>query len=393
LLSKGNVRCWGGNTKGQLGLGNTVDFTTNKPYQNNLIGLGAPALALAAGADHTCALMADASMRCWGANDHGQLGLGNTAPIGDNELPTSSNAGVDLGRGVRAIAAGGNVTCAILQDNSLRCWGQNNFGQLGLGHTNDIGDDEIPTDTLARVNLGDDVLLVATGGNHTCAILPGNHGRCWGRNGLAQLGLGILENIGDDELPTKPDPIVFSEQVTSLVVGATRTCALLSEPSESCWGDNDDGGLGWGFVGTDPLLKATDWGLFSWHEPVIQIAAGWFHMCVDVSDHQLRCWGINNKAQLGLPNTQTLGDSDSVTAVSPVDLGVDADGSPSYAKAMATGAAHTCVILGNGNVRCWGANESGQLGLGFVSVAPLDYVGGTAESVPGKLENVIVGGP
>jgi cysteine-rich repeat protein len=397
LLSQGNVRCWGANDKGQLGLGDSVDRGANKPYQNGLVGLGAAALAIAAGADHTCALLADHSIRCWGANDHGQLGLGHTNSIGDDETPSASVATVTLGMDAKTVAAGGNCTCAILADDTLRCWGQNDSGQLGLGHTHDIGDDEFPTQALAQVSLGGAAKLVATGGNHTCAILADGYTlRCWGRNGLGQLGLGILENVGDDELPTDVEAVMFptdsstTTAMASIVAGASRTCASRIDGIARCWGDNSDGGLGVGYVGAMPLNTALDWGLASWNSPMLEFSAGAFHICTVLANNQFRCWGLNAKAQLGLADRWTLGDYQDVLEVLPIDLGKGSDGFASYARTSAAGAAHTCVVLGDGNVRCWGANESGQLGLGFKSLPPTDYVGGTSSTIPGKLDLVLV---
>jgi cysteine-rich repeat protein len=299
LLTAGNVRCWGGNEYGQLGLGTTAVLGDQEPYQNSVIQLGAAATDIEAGADHTCALMTDQSVRCWGKNDHGQLGLGHTDPIGDDELPSAGNATIALGGKATTIATGGNCTCSILDDKTLRCWGQNSEGQLGLGHTNDIGDNEVPTQALAGVYLGDDpALLVTTGGNHTCAIVAdGKKGRCWGKNGLGQLGLGITDNVGDDELPTDVDPIIFPSDaaITSIAAGASRTCALRSNGTEYCWGDNSDGGLGIALTGADPLRKATAWGLFVWNASAWTISAGALHMCATFSNNDLRCWGINDK--------------------------------------------------------------------------------------------------
>jgi cysteine-rich repeat protein len=133
LLREGNVRCWGANDGGQLGLGNTSDLRVQKPYQNGLVQLGAPAAFIVAGGEHTCALMQDSTVRCWGKNGYGQLGLGHTQSIGDDEIPSVSVATVQLGVAATTIAAGGNVTCALLDGGSVRCWGRNNYGQLGSG--------------------------------------------------------------------------------------------------------------------------------------------------------------------------------------------------------------------------------------------------------------------
>ena len=113
-------------------------------------------------------------------------------------------------------------------------------------------------------------------------------------------------------------------------------------------------------------------------------------MCATFSNNDLRCWGINDKGQLGLSDTATLGDNESVDQVAPINLGIGRDGFPNYATTTAAGARHTCVLLGDGSVLCWGANEVGQLGLGFTSKPPTDYVGGTPSSIPAKLASVNV---
>ncbi len=398
LLTGGQVRCWGANDQGQLGLGTNADRSAVQPYQNGIVSLGGPAAFIAAGADHTCALMTDGSLRCWGANGHGQLGLGNSAALGDDELP-SSIPPINFGLDVTAVAAGGDCTCAIFTDGTLRCWGDNTYGQLGLGSTDDVGDDEIPSQAAAQVALGGTAALVTTGGYFTCAVLSdGHHARCWGQNARDELGLGTTTNIGDTELPTAVAPVAFPMSgsdpsmydLISIVAGELRTCALMQDGDNYCWGDNDDGGLGVEGVGTDVTKTATGSGVFSWSAPGRRMAAGGFHVCIELADSELRCWGENTKGQLGLSNTDTLGDNESVLGVPAIDLGDGADGFSSYAAFVTAGVYHTCVILGDGRVLCWGANESGQLGLGYASSPPVDYVGGTSDSVPAKLNSVSV---
>jgi alpha-tubulin suppressor-like RCC1 family protein len=209
---------------------------------------------------------------------------------------------------------------------------------------------------------------------------------------LGQLGLGIVENVGDNELPTDVDPIIFAPDyaITSIVAGASRTCALRTNGTSYCWGDNSDGGLGIALVGADPPRKATEWGLFVWNAAAWTISAGALHMCATFSNNDLRCWGINDKGQLGLADTLTLGDDESVDVVAPINLGLGRDGFANYATATAAGTRHTCALLGDGGVCCWGANESGQLGLGRVSKAPVDYIGGTPTSIPAVIAPVNV---
>jgi cysteine-rich repeat protein len=397
LLREGLVRCWGDNGTGQLGLGTTSKLSGQPPYKNGLVPLGAAAVAITAGASHTCVLMADQSVRCWGANADGQLGLGNTDTIGDDEVPDATHAAVPLGANATVVTAGGNDTCAILQDGSLRCWGRNDYGQLGLGNTNTIGDNELPSAAVAEVTLGDTAAAVAAGGDHTCAILGSLGGvgsssvRCWGRNDLGQLGLGNTTEIGDNELPTAVAALAFlNGPFDAIVAGATRTFLHQSNDNGvEVWGDNTDGGFGFGTSEDFSMLPATMLGNLTFNGAlVLEVSAGAYHACVRTQNQLLRCWGVNNKGQLGLGNTATLGDVEAVNLGPPVDLGTDAAGHAHYATVMATGAAHTCVVLETGTLLCWGENAAGQLGLGYASTGSIDYLGGTPGTVPSQLPAV-----
>ena len=261
LLDDGSVKCWGGNYSGQLGLGDTKHRGTNFGEMGNSLpvvdlGSGKTATALAAGGDHTCALLNDGFMKCWGLNDDGQLGLGDNAVRGDdpdemgNSLPT-----VDLGSGktAKALAAGGSHTCVILNDDSTKCWGHNDFGQLGLGDTAHRGDDPGEMgDALPAVNLvsGKTSAALATGYDHTCAILNDGSTKCWGRNAYGQLGLGDTAHRGDasgemgDTLPT----VSLGNDKTAVALRADghHTCARFNDGSVKCWGANHYGQLGLG---------------------------------------------------------------------------------------------------------------------------------------------------
>ncbi len=178
MLTTGNVRCWGDNTFGQLGLGNNENVGDNELATTN-VNLGTTATAITAGQFHTCALLTGGAVRCWGDNSSGQLGLGNTDNIGDNELPTTN---VNLGGATAlAVAAGGAHTCALLNTGAVRCWGWNFFGALGLGNQSNIGDDELPT---TNVNLGGATATAIVGGDlpilcapcrRRCPLPGGNH--------------------------------------------------------------------------------------------------------------------------------------------------------------------------------------------------------------------------
>jgi len=167
------------------------------------LGLGKTAKAIAAGVFHTCAILNDDTLKCWGLNGTGQLGLGDTTSRGGSSgemgdaLPV-----VDLGLGktAKVITAGASYTCAILDDDTIKCWGFNGSGQLGLGDTmarganpSEMGDALPPVD----LGSGESAVAVATGDSHTCAILTAQTIKCWGLNSFGQLGLGTLQDVGD----------------------------------------------------------------------------------------------------------------------------------------------------------------------------------------------------
>ena len=143
-----DIRCWGRGAAGRLGYGSTVSVGVSQTPASvggiNLLTTATP-VDITAGLAHTCALFDDGTVRCWGANTSGQLGYGNTVSIGDNE-PAGSGGDVQIGGLVEAVAADGNHTCAIMQaDGAVRCWGDGGDGRLGYGNTNNIGDDEPPS--------------------------------------------------------------------------------------------------------------------------------------------------------------------------------------------------------------------------------------------------------
>ena len=159
----------------------------------------APGAPLSAAGLRTCALTMAGGVRCWGYGSMGQLGYGNTLNVGDDEAPATAGD-VNVGTPVVQLAAGEYHTCALLQNGNVRCWGNGNFGALGYGNTLDIGDDEVPA-TAGDVNLGAPVVQLAAGEYHTCALLQNGNVRCWGSGLYGALGYGNFDNIGDDEAP------------------------------------------------------------------------------------------------------------------------------------------------------------------------------------------------
>jgi alpha-tubulin suppressor-like RCC1 family protein len=201
LLSTGNVRCWGSSYNGYLGYGNLVDVGEYiTPAQVGDVNVGGPVKQIAVTETHTCALLTNGKVRCWGESDVGQLGYGNTNNIGDDETPASAGD-VDVGGDVQQIAVGGAHTCALLTSGEVRCWGFGISGQLGYGNLNNIGDDETPA-SAGSVDVGAAVRQISVGGLHTCVVTTSGGVRCWGDGGAGALGYGNRRTLGDDEAPS-----------------------------------------------------------------------------------------------------------------------------------------------------------------------------------------------
>jgi alpha-tubulin suppressor-like RCC1 family protein len=319
ILANDTVKCWGSNSAGRLGYGDTLnrgdgadEMGSNLPVVD--LGSGRTAKAIIAGAAHTCALLDNNTVKCWGLNYAGQLGLGDTENRGDGADEMGSNLpAVDLGSGrtAKAISAGKIHTCAILDDGSVKCWGYNSNGQLGLDDTDSRGDGTgemgaaLPTVYLGS---GRTAKAIAAGGFHTCALLDDSSVKCWGANAVGQLGLGDTTNRGDSSgdygMASLTAVDVGSRTITQLVTGAGTTCVLF-----------DTGAVA--------------------------------------------CWGVNIYGQLGIGTADNRGDgtSEMGTNLQLVDLG-----SGHTAKSLSAAALHTCAILDDDSVKCWGGNDNGLLG-------------------------------
>ncbi|MFU8806085.1 MAG: protein kinase domain-containing protein, partial [Bradymonadaceae bacterium] len=365
LLRDGDVRCWGANADGELGLANKRSYgDSRKAGDAPLVKIGEPAIQLAAAGDRkasfTCALLESRNIRCWGSNHFGQLGYGHTNNIGDKVHPRDVGY-VDVGGPVKQIAIGAmefaSHACALLETGDVRCWGNNRHGQLGYGHTQHIGSAQVPA-SMGVVNVGGPVKQIGAGKFHTCALLETGTVRCWGQNTHGQLGYGHTRNIGDTEIPSVAGDVDVGGDVTQISLGRAHTCALLDEGRVRCWGWNRDGQLGYGHtddVGTTTSpSKAGD---IDVGEPVKYISAGGLHTCALLHDGRVRCWGDNKFGQLGYGHRRSVGDEYAPWSMGDVHLG-------GRAVAIESSNYHTCAILEDDRLRCWGFNRAGQLGYG-----------------------------
>jgi hypothetical protein len=293
---------------------------------------------------HTCALLTNGAVRCWGRNTSGQLGYGHTTTLGDDES-VSTLTDVIIGGPASAIAAGGDHTCVIMQSNSaVRCWGSNSVGELGYGNTNAIGDNELPS-SAGDVSVGGPVSRIAVGGAHTCVRMTTNNAvRCWGLGAAGRLGYGNTNTIGDNELPSSAGDVNVGGPVSEIVAGFApnpnvgHTCALLQSGAVRCWGAGANGRLGYvntanvGDVSAPNLSGDVNVG-----GTVTAVSTGNSHTCAVLSTGVVRCWGLGLHGRLGTVNTADVGDNETPASVPGVTI-------------MSTSFALTVSTTGNGVV-------------------------------------------
>jgi len=231
ILDNGSLKCWGSDADGQLGDGGT-NTDKNTPVSVSL-GTGRTAVAVSAGYSHTCAILDDGSLNCWGYDVYGQLGDGGSNS--DKTTPVSVSLGT--GRTAVAVSAGGLHTCAILDDGSLKCWGSDAYGQLGDGGWNSAK----TTPVSVSLGTGRTAVAVSAGRYHTCAILDDGSLKCWGYGGHGQVGDG-----GSNTITNTPVSVSLGTGRTAVAVsaGGLHTCAILDDGSLKCWGRDTYGQLG-----------------------------------------------------------------------------------------------------------------------------------------------------
>ncbi len=378
LIENGRVRCWGLNSSGQLGYNNTENIGDNEdPSFPGDVPLNAKATALSVGGTHACALLEDGTLRCWGENASGQLGYGNNEDIGDDEFPFSVNA-IDIAAGILEVTTGRGHTCVRVGEGGVRCWGGNAFGQLGYSNANPLA---IPL--VVDVALDAMVTMLSSNGDHNCALLEGGGLRCWGRNDKGQLGYGHTENIGDDEdpdavgtVPLMPQGVPDGTPVIDLALGEGHSCVLYEGGDVLCWGDNFYGQIGQGTTTTigDNETLATLFPI-SLGGDATGLALGKHHSCATLEGGELKCWGRNLYGQLGNGNIEHIGDDELPSSIDPVVLG-------GTVTALTAGDYHTCVVIDSHDIFCWGFNDYGQLGYGDTQLRGDDELPPDAGPVP-----------
>ncbi|HET9048182.1 MAG TPA: hypothetical protein VFN29_04370 [Chiayiivirga sp.] len=328
VTTAGAVKCWGDNYDNVLGDLGTVDPDPFTPYP--ISGLGSGVTQVSAGYDHACARLDDGSLRCWGYGGFAQLGDGSSE---DHATPV---AVAELAGPARVVAAGKFHTCALLADSRVQCWGNNRDGQLGNAEPWQFSTPQ------AVSGLGSGVVAISTGDMHSCALMDTGSVRCWGSNGQGQLG--------DGSTTAHTTPVVVSgiSNASSISLGSMHTCARTTSGGVQCWGDNAQGQIGDGSF-NDRWLPTAVQGL---NAPITQLSAGARHNCVLTQSGAAKCWGDNASSQLG-------GDGTLIANALPVDVYNFNSGG----LRISAGGLHTCAVMNDQSVRCWGGNDEGQLGL------------------------------
>lgn len=335
LMQDTTVQCWGLNSSGQLG----VNSTTSQATPQKVVGLTG-VRQIAAARDHTCALTTQGLVYCWGLNNTGQLGNGTTT----NSLQPTQVSGLSA---VTQIAVGGGDgaghSCALLSTGQVRCWGTNGYNQVSAGGWSYYGQNPNALVPVVVNNLPA-AKYIALGGWHSCAILANStYTQCWGYGGEYQLGYGG-NGIGG---PAQMQGYGF----TKIALGNRHTCGIVST-TIYCLGYNGYGQLGNGNTNIQSNYVVPG--------STSQLSLGLANTtCVIGSDlKSAYCWGANGAGQLG--------DGTTITRTVPVQVQGLA-GSPFV---ISTGGyedgtkSHTCAVLGSGSVQCWGYNSYGQLGNG-----------------------------
>jgi alpha-tubulin suppressor-like RCC1 family protein len=348
----------------------------NMPFLDLGLGRTITTLSTSNMAQFMCAILDNGALKCWGDNQAGVLGLGDTASrggiagqMGDN-LPA-----VNLGanRTAKQVAIGYIHACAVLDNNTVKCWGFNSEGQLGLGDRANRGDDANEMgDNLPTVNLGANrtAKQVAAGRLHTCAVLDDDTVKCWGNGVNGALGLGWMDSRGDnanemgDKLPAVD--LGTNRTAKSIGLGSNHSCAWLDNNTVKCWGSGADGQLGQGNTASrgnnanqmGNNLPAIDFGA---NRTVAALSVGHSSNCVILDDGTTKCWGQNVYGQLGRGHQINLG---SATGQMGNNLGTADFGGGLTAKTVYAGTFSFCAVLNDGAVKCWGLNSGGTLGLG-----------------------------
>lgn len=284
ILDDGSVACWGTDSNGELG----DDATLADQPTPVLAALptGRTATAISTGPGHSCAILDDGSVSCWGSDGNGRLGDDPTLA----SRPTPVPVALPAGRTATAISAGGDFTCAILDDGTARCWGRDNRGQLG----DDPTLASKPTPVPVALPAGRTAVAISAGLSHACALLDDGSVWCWGADDSGQVG----DDAPTTDRPT-PVPVVLpvGRTAAAIAAGGEHACAILDDASLTCWGDDAFGELGDDAPSADqptPVAVALPPGRHA-----VAVTGSYDTTCAALDDGRVTCWGYDSSGELG----------------------------------------------------------------------------------------------
>lgn len=348
----GRAHCWGSNADGQLG-SSGGDADAPRPVDTSGVLADVSLSRISVGARHACALDSQGSAYCWGANDRGQLGIGEGLTRSDVPVAVDTT-GVLAGKRLVLIGSAGATTCALDDVGTLYCWGANDRGQMGNGTVADTAR-PISVDTSGALR-GRALRRFSIGGEHACAVDDQGFAYCWGANEHGQLGIGTTE---DSRVPVPVPDIRSIPQgaYESISTGGTSTCGWGRDGAVACWGANGSGQLGTGSTtdSTVPVAVAFDPPLRG--PGPFRVNVGAATTCLTSPGDTTQCWGANDAGQVGDGTTRDAG--------RPVPLAGPADGGdPPQLVRVGSGIRTSCGVSADARLWCWGSDELGMLGDG-----------------------------
>lgn len=298
----------------------------------------------------SCAKTQQNDAWCWGNNDHGAIGDGTSINI--RNVPTKVDA---LAGQIVDVSAGYMFSCAIVTGGGVKCWGRGQYGQLGNGF------DKSSLDVVSVSGLQSGVTQLSAGGLHSCAVVTGGQVRCWGGNNDGELGNGAdgTYSVVPQTVCTNPTTCNALTGIAQVSAGTSVTCAVSTNNVLYCWGSNLYGRLGYGMAHADMNYAGT---VASGYK---KVTVGDSHVCGITTSDGLKCWGFNGHGELG--------DGTKTTRYVPTDV----SGLQSGVLDVTIGDSHTCAFLTGGVIKCWGYNNKGQLGDGTIDehTTPMPVLG------------------
>lgn len=284
VLVTGTVGCWGKNASGALGLKYPGGYARSFTAALALTGPWAAPSGVAVGAGHLCIRDNSAVVKCQGDNKYGQLGNASNVASA-TPVQAAVITGAAAATQATQVVSGANHSCALMANKNVKCWGLNNFRQLGTP-TNSVPSMNSPVDV---PNLANNITELASMADHSCALHASDEISCWGANPYGQLGDGTIA-------PFKGAVTVSGiSNAREVSTGVSHSCALVAGGAVKCWGSNEFGQLGNGTLVTSSKPVS----VIGLARPATEIAVGGYHSCARLDTGELYCWGRDNKGQLG----------------------------------------------------------------------------------------------